>query len=423
MSIHYNLLGAGIGPFHLSLAAVLEKIPKVSALFLEQKSEFRWHPELLHNDADMQTSYFKDLVTPVDPTSRHSFLNFLVEHGLFYSFMNTGRKTINRMEFEQYGKWVANRLENLKFNSPVREVTFNGTKFNVKTDKESLTSDHFSFATGATPFIPECARPFEGKNVFHPKSGHLNHMSLEGKRVVIVGGGQTGVEIFRNAIHSKWGRPASIKLITRRQNLEPLDESPFTNEYFTPSYNEEFFPITQSAKEEIVTSQKLASDGNTPAYLETLFKDLYFIRHVMKDNLDFQILPKRILEGMTKTDSSYSMTFSNCFNGNSENIEADVVILSTGLKNNLPSAIEGIKENLLLDEKGRLQFERSFKVKTNLSPLNKIFALNFSRHSHGISEPQTSLMAWRSAMIANDLLGHEFYRTTSVPGFLTYGSN
>lgn len=422
MSTHYNIVGAGIGPFHLSLAAMLEKIPKITPLFLDQRAEFRWHPEILHHDADMQTSFYKDFVTPVDPTSRHSFLNYLVEHGLFYAFMNTGRQNITRLEFEQYGRWVAGRLENLKFNTKVREVTFEENKFVVKTDSETFTSDHFSFATGATPYVPECAKPHEGRNVFHPKSGKLEGMNVEGKRIVIVGGGQTGVEIFRNILHGKWGRPQSVKLITKRKNLEPLDESPFTNEYFTPGYNEEFFPLGQSSKEEIVASQKLASDGNTPVYLELLYKDLYLFRHVMKNAVDFEILPKRTLVNMTSKDSGYELGFTNAFNGNSESLDADIVILSTGFKNNLPEAINGLKDHISFDEKGRLHLERSFKVKTNLPVENKLFALNFSRHSHGISEPQTSLMAWRSAMIANEILGDEFYKTTAVPGFLTYGS-
>lgn len=36
---------------------------------------------------------------------------------------------------------------------------------------------------------------------------------------------------------------------------------------------------------------------------------------------------------------------------------------------------------------------------------NRIFVLNAGRHSHGIAEPQLSLAAWRSAVIANALLG------------------
>ena len=98
----YDLLGIGLGPFNLSLAALLGHVEKLNIKFCDNKSEFRWHPELMFGDATMQTSYLKDLVTPVDPTNPYSFLNYLVHNGLLYHFINTDRKAITRFEFEDY---------------------------------------------------------------------------------------------------------------------------------------------------------------------------------------------------------------------------------------------------------------------------------------------------------------------------------
>ena len=49
-----------------------------------------------------------------------------------------------------------------------------------------------------------------------------------------MGGGQTGSEIYLNALSDHWGRPKDVKFVSRRSNLFPLDESPFVNEYFLP---------------------------------------------------------------------------------------------------------------------------------------------------------------------------------------------
>lgn len=424
MNNEFDLIGIGAGPFHLSLAAMLEKLPQIKSMFLDQKQEFRWHPEIIFDDADMQTAFYKDLVTPVDPTSRHSYLNYLVEHGIFYAFMNTGRRVITRKEFELYGKWVASRLENVKFSSPVEEVSFDGKKFTIISNGQKMTSQHLSVATGSVPHTPECAVKHLSQHVFHAKSGKLQDTDMTGKRIIIVGGGQTGVEIFRNAIHGKWGRPHSVKIISRRQNLQPLDESPFTNDYFTPSYGEEFFPLDPVRKEEIVASQKLASDGNTPSYLELLYKDLYFMKHVNHDPMPVDILPMRNLEDISKNENgTYTLKVMNNFLFEKETFEGDIIILATGLKTKLPDAIQSLLPKMKLDEKGRPVLTRSFQVKWNGPDTNKIYALNVSRHQHGIAEPQTSLMAWRSAMIINDILGSEFYNTRSVPAFIKYGKN
>src|SRR4051794_39461687 len=99
MEKYYNLIGIGVGPFNLSLAALLEKVDGITNLFFDQRDHFGWHPEVMFSDSYMQTSYLKDLVTPVDPTNPFSFLNYLVENGLFYAFMNTGRRIVSRREF------------------------------------------------------------------------------------------------------------------------------------------------------------------------------------------------------------------------------------------------------------------------------------------------------------------------------------
>jgi hypothetical protein len=40
----YDFIGVGIGPFNLGLACLAQPISELRGLFLEQKSEFNWHP-------------------------------------------------------------------------------------------------------------------------------------------------------------------------------------------------------------------------------------------------------------------------------------------------------------------------------------------------------------------------------------------
>ena len=55
---------------------------------------------LFRSDSAMQTSYLKDMVTPVLPTSEWSFLNYLVRQGRFYDFMAARFETVSRREFK-----------------------------------------------------------------------------------------------------------------------------------------------------------------------------------------------------------------------------------------------------------------------------------------------------------------------------------
>lgn len=82
----YDLLGVGIGPFNLSLAALIEPISHLETIFLEQKTEFQWHEGLLMEGTTIQVPFLADLVTMADPCSRFTFLNYLREHSRLYNF-------------------------------------------------------------------------------------------------------------------------------------------------------------------------------------------------------------------------------------------------------------------------------------------------------------------------------------------------
>src|SRR5712675_129933 len=97
----FDLVGVGLGPSNLSLAALLSGEPDLSTAFIDGKGAFDWHPGLMLPDAQMQVHFLKDLVTPVDPTNPHSFLAFLVESKRLYRLLVTGRSKVPRREFEQ----------------------------------------------------------------------------------------------------------------------------------------------------------------------------------------------------------------------------------------------------------------------------------------------------------------------------------
>ncbi len=407
-----DLIGIGIGPFNLSLAALLDKLPSRNALFFDRKRGFEWHPEVMFDDSYMQTNYLKDLVTPVDPTSPYSFLNYIVSKGLFHPFLNTGRSVVSRREFEQYCQWVCEKLgEKLRFSDAVEAVRFEEGRFHVETTSGEYLANNLCVATGLVPRIPACATDAMGPRVFHAKSPDLKDLDLRGRRVAIVGGGQTGIEVFRNAYHGKWGAASEVRLFTRRQNLEPLDESAFTNEIFTPNYLERFWDLPADKKATIVASQKLASDGNTPDYLSSLYNELYRRKFVDGDSREIRILACRKLTELRSDGGLCRLSFENSFTGGTEEAQADVVILCTGFRSAIPKALDALRPLLRLDADDRFQFHKSYAVKWDGPAENRIYALNFSRHLHGIIDPQTSLMAWRSGVVVNDLVGERVYRT------------
>ncbi|MFW7380667.1 MAG: lysine N(6)-hydroxylase/L-ornithine N(5)-oxygenase family protein [Oligoflexus sp.] len=404
-----DLIGLGIGPFNLSLAALAQPISKIQAQFFDRKAKFDWHKELMLPGTTMQTTYLKDLVSAVNPTSPYSFLNYLVRNKLYYAFLNTGRTQISRMEFERYCQWVCQQLDGLFFSHPIREVQFDGQQFVIKFDEKTVYAKHICLGTGLLPHVPDCAKDFLSDHCFHAKSPYLQNFQATKKRILIVGGGQTGAELFLNLIRAYWGEAKSVHWLSRRANLEPLDESAFVNEYFTPGYVQNFYHRPQSQKDEIAEYQKLSGDGITPGYLQDIYCEVYQRRFLQDNALDASILPNRELTQIKRFGNEYEVSFYNKFYQQEESFFADVIILATGFKQATPECLEPLYSRMDRNDQGQLQLNENFRVSWDGSAKNFMYAVNFGRHSHGIAEPQISLMSWRAAVIINDLLGFPYY--------------
>ncbi len=413
--MNYDIVGVGVGPFNLSLATLLESDKNVKSLFIEKKENFSWHSEIMFKDSTMQTSFLKDLVTPLDPTNRNTFTNYLVQKGMFYHLMNSSRSSVTRYEYEDYLKWAAENLDELiQYSTEVNGISFNEEKkvFSIKTNGETLHSKNLCLGAGPVKNIPELAKDKICETLFHAKSEQMFKLDLTGKRVLIIGAGQTGVEIFKNSLEGKWGRPENVILTTGRNTLMPLDEGAFSNEFFTPGFVNEFVEANQKNKDILVKDQLLTSDGNTPTYLESLYEDLYLDKFYLKKYPPFSIAPKRWLKNIEKSnESNYEVTFDNLLFDKVESTRADIVILATGFRTVLPPFTEGLVEYLKFDDQQRPLLKKDYSLDTTLGDDNKIFAMNMSRHFHGIADPQTSLMAWRSGVIYNSLTGTQRYKT------------
>lgn len=399
-----DIIGIGVGPFNLSIAALLEQTPSLTSCFLEHKKSFIWHEGLMLPNTYMQTSYLKDLVTAVAPESPYSFIAYLVRNKKFYRFLNTEQKTITRAEFSDYLSWVSKQLNNVNFSQTVEDIDFIGDRFVITTNQGLYQAKNICLGTGKTPYIPAEVKPYLGDNCFHASEIGLRNIDLTGKRVVLVGGGQTGADVFLNALRGNWGQPAQLDWLSRRANFQALDEAAFSNEYFMPRYVEQFYHLNEEVKQQEIRAQKLTSDGITSEALLAIYQELYAKFEVQKQRKWVRLLPHRTVSSMANTADGFNLIADNNLTEKAESYAATVVILATGFESKIPDCIKGLTPMLDLSADGSLQLEPNFKVKWFGSQDNHIYAVNAGLDSHGIADPQLSLMAWRSAKIINDLL-------------------
>ncbi|MEM0998145.1 MAG: SidA/IucD/PvdA family monooxygenase [Bacteroidota bacterium] len=403
----YDLAGIGIGPSNLSVAALLQPLEgEYSSIFFDQKPEFRWHPGMLFPEATLQVSFLKDLVSLVDPTNPYSFLAYLRSQKRLYHFLNAQFAKIKRREFNAYFSWVCEQLDNLHFNTKVTAVTYKDGLFHITAGDQVIRARNFSLGCGLTPAVPPFAQSHRGKQVFHGVHYLDAAPNVAGKRVAIIGGGQSGAEILYHLVLDDDRLPKSIHWVSQREYFSPIDDSPFTNDYFTPPYSDYFFGLPNHEKQNLIQQQTLFSDGIEGGTLTNIYQRLYELRHLGGRKNFCHLLPGVECTTMSRKEDFFSLHLKK--GDHQMPITADFVILATGFSFAIPRFLDSLLPFIHMAE-DKFVIRKDFSLKWTNSERNSIFLLNGARHVRGVADPNLSLLAWRSATIINSLVGREVY--------------
>lgn len=412
-----DVAGVGIGPFNLSLAALLVPVSGLTSHFYERKPELQWHPGLLFDEATIQVSFLKDLVSLADPTSPYSFLAFLAQKKRLYRFINAAFPRVLRREFNEYLQWVCGRLNNLRFDSEVQEIDCDDRNLRLRVGDQVVPTRNVVLGTGHQAKIPDCARPFLGESVFHAGAFLNRPRDFTGRTLAVVGGGQTGAETVWHVVNERGSLPDRLLWFTRRTGFAPLDESPFTNEIFTPRYSDYFYRLKEAVRLQLLDAQKLASDGISTVLLEALYRRFYELEYLDGRREFCSLHPSRELVGMEREGDRYRLQFRDGLDGGVSSWVVDGVILATGYHYRPPSCLEPLLPRTSWNG-CEYELQDDFSIAWDGPPGLRIYVQNASRQLRGVADPNLSLMAWRSATIVNSLAGTTVYDVEEEPFLL-----
>ncbi|MEY9846396.1 lysine N6-hydroxylase [Streptacidiphilus sp. BW17] len=418
----FDFVGVGIGPANLSLAALAAPVPSLRPRFYDPKPGFSWHPGLMLPEAHLQVSVLKDLVSLVDPTNPFTFLNFLVSEGRAYRSLVANGLSCSRQEFEQYYRWVAEQLPTLRWNRRVDEVTVNGDRFEVVcVDGERSVTDTLVLASGREPSLPDFAEPHRGRDLLHGSDLLTVRPALAGRRLLVVGAGQSGAEVVNYALSGEGGMPSAVTWISGRVGFQPIDDSPFTNEWFAPDYVEHFYNLSPERREFLLGHQRLASDGVSESLLRKIYQRLYQLDTVNGGAVAHRLAPCRRATDLRRENGHYVVGIHDLDRDAREECAADVVVFCTGYRSALPSYLDPIRDRIV-DTSGELRVQPDYSLDWDGPSGLRIFVQNLAERSHGIADPNLSLASWRSAKILNAIVGRDEYRTDHTQSATAWSS-
>ncbi|MEV6511607.1 SidA/IucD/PvdA family monooxygenase [Streptomyces sp. NPDC051642] len=436
-----DLVGIGIGPSNLSLAALAHPLTELDTAFYEQRPGFDWHPGLLIDGATVQVPFLADLVTLADPASPWSFLNYLKDRDRLFPFYFAERFHIQRAEYDAYCRWVAGSLPGLHFGHQVDAVRFNPERDVFEVDFTQLDSDGEAEALGRTytknivlgvgtaPYVPDPLKPLveaPGVPVIHA-ADYLAHREtfLAADHITVIGSGQTGAEVFLDLLRHRPAGHEKLHWIGRSEAFAPMEYSKLGLEHFTPDYTRYFHALAEGVRDRLVTAQWQLHKGIDAGTIAAIHDELY--RRTLHGGWPDAVLTPgvRVRTAGRIATTKVELHLEHLQQNTRSRLTTDAVVLATGYRERpLDRILAGLDPYLRRDSAERPRIDDQFRLVLDPSVTGsgcQVYVQNAELHTHGVGAPDLGLAAWRSATILNSLTGKEPYSLPGRTAFTTFG--
>ncbi|MEU8779898.1 SidA/IucD/PvdA family monooxygenase [Streptomyces sp. NPDC048606] len=429
-----DLIGIGFGPGNLALAIALkERHPHLKAVFLESRPGPAWQPGMLLDGSDIQNNPIRDLISPVNPRSRFTFINYLHETGRFFAYLNLGAQYPLRKEYAGYVRWVAEQVgADVRYDARVTEVLRDGrnpaTAVVRLADGSELRAPAVVAAPGRAPNVPE---PFT--SIAHPRVRHFTEYldalsEVAGHReprVVVVGGSQSAVELVLD-LRSQLPH-GQVTGLVRSFGYRQKDTSPFMDEVYLPEFTDYYYEASEDAKKAL--NRDLRYTNYSAADIDVIHT-LYLKMH--EDRLDgaerVDVRRCTDIEGCAADGERVTLSLRERYTGDTEELQADLVVLATGFRDLgspkeggefLPALLNGIAAGVRATASGRADVGRDYRLPAADpdAPFPLVYLNGLCETSHGMGDAGSfSLLALRARDIASSLHSHLTGPDCRAPG-------
>lgn len=430
----YDLLGIGIGPFGLGLAALAQPLDDVEAVFLDQRDAFSWHPGMLIEGTTLQVPFLADLVTMADPMSPYSFLAWLKATGRLYQFYIRESFYPLRAEYDQYCRWVAEQLPTLRWGRRVTSVVRvadpagDGYLFEVTVEAprglEKYCAKHLVLGTGTQPRLPAQLQGLEGAGPVVHTSDYLSHRAAlaAAGSVTVVGSGQSAAEVYRDLLDGCGTGAGEHQLdwVTRSPRFFPMEYTKLTLEMTSPEYTDHYVSLPGELRDVLGREQRNLYKGISADLVDDIYDTLY-----RKSALGAQV-PTTLLSDTEVTAArfdpdgaggagEYLLTLRHAQLGTTAEHRTRALVAATGYAASVPEFLAPGLVNL--DHRGRYAVTRDYTVDDD----RRIHVVGGEEHTHGVTAPDLGFGAWRNSVILANVTGREPYATERRIAFQQFG--
>jgi lysine N6-hydroxylase len=423
MSKVHDFVAVGLGPFNLGLACLTDPLREtdgVSGVFLEARDRFDWHPGMLLDDATLQVPFLADLVTMADPTSRWSFLNYLKQQGALYPFYIRESFYPLRREYDDYCRWAAEHLDNVRFGQRVVAVEHDGRTYQTSTSAgETWLSKRLVLGIGTSPRIPASLQPVLGASTVTHSADYLAHKpALQQQRTItIVGSGQSAAEVYYDLLAEAPDFGYELIWLTRSPRFFPMEYTKLTLEMTSPEYAAYHRALPVETRDRLAREQRHLFKGISGDLVDAIF-DLHYQQRVTGVGPRTTLLTNTEVRGARSVGAGHELDLLHGETGEHFGLSTGGLVLATGYAPTAPEFLDGVRDRLRFDERGRYDVAGDYSVDVAGA---EIFVQNAEEHTHSLLAPDLGMGSYRNSVIIAAILGREVYPVEKRIAVQTFG--
>jgi len=417
-----DVICVGFGPANIALAVALDELwPTARAKFLEKADGPCWQPAMLLNGADIQNSPIRDLVTPRNPRSRYTFINYLHENGRLFKHLNLPAHHPLRKEFARYIQWVAEQVPaDVEYGREVIRIglaNVSGGRRVVEVETASGQVFHARsvvVAPGRTANIPPVFTDFASSQVLHTSAYLPGIADLDSDytgTIAVVGASQSSIEVVLDLTDRLPN--ASIVNVISGYGYRLKDTSPFSEEVYFPEFVSYYYNASPEGKQRLRTQLRPTNYSSADRdVIDALYMRMY------EDELDgrarLELRTNRRIDRAALTGNKVTLEMTELVTGEQDVLTTDRVILATGYRDlgvherheQLPPLLADLVGILRIDDEMGLSVGFDYRVEASSSArgVPPIYINGLCESTHGLGDAGSfSLLALRSKEIVQSL--------------------
>jgi L-ornithine N5-oxygenase len=434
----YDVLGIGFGPGNVALAIALqEQFPDIRPHFLEADSASRWQHNMMIANADIQHSPIMDLVTPRNPRSKYSYINYLHESERLFEYFNLGLEFPLRREYAEYVLWASEFFsDQVDYNCRASSVAIKYTPqsdagvYHVHTDcGRHYMARTLVLATGRTPHVPEQFQSIPHDKIIHLSEylTRINRQAPEARDVAVIGASQSAIEIILDLTE----RFKHLKVTNyirhfayRQKDLSPQMEASIYPKCVAEHYN-------RSWEQRRRFNEDLKYQNYSSADMDVLKElNLRDYMHRLSEGKElYRVINNSVIKSVGYRDDldKVNVVSEDLYKEGIHSDSFDLVVLATGFKNmgiapqdeKVPPLLRDLAPHFEFDEFGVLRVAFDYGVVPTPQGCPPVYLNGLCEGTHGVGDAGSfSLLALRSNKIAQALAKRLSSRASAKAGEL-----